>query len=154
MRALFLAWLLLSALALSAERPLFLPFDLSLGGQKAEMADGNDLFAPIPEAVTPDATLKLEKKVPMLIVNAFACAADGTVDEATPALVLFVRDATEVRLDQSLDGRKLAPGTYLANVVADGTTARIVFRVEPPGAKVKADFSKVVDFLKRKMGGK
>lgn len=148
-----IAWIFAAvAVAHGEERPLFLPFALSLGGQQAAMVDGNELFAPIPDPVAADAVLKLEKKVPMLIVNAFACAEDGSVDEATPALVIFARDVDQVKLDASMDGRKLKPGTYLANIVAESSTARIVFRVGQQGDK-KADFLKVVEFLKRKVSG-
>jgi len=148
-----IAWIFAAVtVAHGEERPMFLPFVLSLGGQQAVMAEGNDLFAPIPDPVAVDAVLKLEKKEPMLIVNAFACAEDGSVDEAVPALVIFARDVDQVKLDASMDGRKLTPGTYLANIVAENSTARIVFRVGRQGDK-KADFLKVVEFLKRKVSG-
>ena len=48
---------------------------------------------------------------------------------------------------------ELKPGTYLANVVADSKTSRIVFTVAAPDAKPKVDFSKVLGFLKKKAGG-
>lgn len=146
-------WLASLLLAHADEHPLFLPFDLSLGGQKAVMEHGNELFAQIPEPVAPDAPLKLEKEVPMLIVNAFPCKEDGTVEDAQAAGVIFANNTAEVKLSDTMDKKPLAPGIYLANVVAEGKTSRIVFRVAAPGDALKANFSKIFSFLKNKAGG-
>lgn len=133
------------------ERPLFLPFDVTLGGEKASMAEGNELFAQIDAPVPADAALELDAEVPMLIVNAFPCLADGTVQEGQPAAVIFAQNTKQVKLSDTMDKKPLAPGTYLANVVANGKTSRIVFEV---GAKEKkVDFSKILGFLKKKAGG-
>ncbi len=143
---------LFGVLPLAAEdRPLFLPFDITLGGEKAVMADGNDLFAQIDKPVTADAVLELEAEVPMLIVNAFPCKEDGTVLEGQPAAVIFAKETRQVKLSDTMDKKKLEPGNYLANVVANGKTSRIVFQVGEPKAKV--DFSKILGFLKKKAGG-
>ncbi|MEM1082829.1 MAG: hypothetical protein AAGI48_01805 [Verrucomicrobiota bacterium] len=147
------ALLLMVFSAAAEERPLFLPFDITLGGVKAEMKEGNELFAEVSKPVAADAVLALEKEVPMLIVNAFPCAEDGTVQEGQPAAVIFANKVSEVKLDATMDKKKLKPGSYLANVVADGKTSRIVFQVAEPGSKVKVDFSKVFKFLKKKAAG-
>lgn len=130
--------------------PMFLPFDLTLGGVKAKMEDGNALFAMIPEVVKADAELKLEKEVPMLIINAFPCEEDGTVKEAQAAGVLIGQNTSSVKLSETMDKKPLKPGTYLANVVADGKTARIVFTIGEAGEK--AEFGKVFNYLKKKAG--
>lgn len=143
----------LAAPLIAEERPTFYPFDITLGGAKAEMKAGNELFAEVPKAVTDDAVLALEKEVPMLIVNAFPCKEDGTVEEAQAAAIIFANNVKEVKLDATMDKKKLKPGTYLANVVADNKTSRIVFTVAAPDAKPKVDFSKVLGFLKKKAGG-
>lgn len=150
----FLPLLVLAGLAvlpLRADdgRPLILPFDLTLGGVKAQVEEGNQLFASIGEPVKPDAVLKLEKPVPMLIVNAFPCHDDGTVDQAAPAAVIFAQNTDQVKLDATIDGKKLAPGSYLANVVAESKTSRIVFTIAKPGEGKKVDFSKIFKFLKK-----
>ncbi|BCX47102.1 hypothetical protein HAHE_10100 [Haloferula helveola] len=146
---------LLACLAIGSahadERPLFLPFDLSLGGEKAEMADGNDLFAQIDKPVKPDAVLELDAEVPMLIVNAFPCKEDGTVVETQAAAIIFAKETKQVKLSDTMDKKKLPPGNYLANVVANGKTARIVFQVGESEKKV--DFSKILGFLKKKASG-
>lgn len=135
------------------DRPVVYPFDVTLGGHKAVMKDDNLLFAEVPEPVAADAVLALEKEVPMLIINAFPCKEDGTVEEGQPAAILFANKVQEVKLDATMDKKKLKPGNYLANVVADGKTSRIVFNVAAPDAKKGVNFSKILGFLKRKAGG-
>lgn len=148
-----LACLLLLVMPLAAdERPVFYPFDVTLGGSKAEMKEGNELFAEVPKPVAADAVLALEKVVPMLIVNAFPCKEDGTVEEAQAAGIYFANSVKEVKLDATMDKKKLPPGTYLANIVAEGKTSRIVFTIAAPDAKPKVDFSKILGFLKKKAG--
>ena len=143
----------LAAPLIAADRSTFYPFDITLGGTKAEMKPGNELFAEVSQPVAADAVLALEKQVPMLIVNAFPCKEDGTVEEAHAVAVIFANNVKEVKLDATMDKKKLPPGTYLANVVAEGKTSRIVFTVAAPDAKPKVDFSKVLGFLKKKAGG-
>lgn len=151
--AVLACWVLSMVFARAEDRPLFLPFDLTLGGQKAVMAEGNELFAQIGDPVMADAVLKLEKEVPMLIVNAFPCKEDGTVEDTQAVGVIFANNTAEVKLSDTMDKQPLKPGTYLANVVAEGKTARIVFRVAAPGEKLKADFGRIFEFLKKKAGG-
>ena len=137
----------------AGERSDFYPFDVTLGGTKAEMKAGNELFAEVSKPVAPDAVLSLEKEVPMLIINAFPCKDDGTVEENQATAVIFAQNVKEVKLDATMDKKKLQPGSYLANVVADGKTSRIVFVVAAPDAKPVVDFSKVLGFLKKKAAG-
>ena len=134
------------------ERPSIYPFDVTLGGVKAEVKPGNLLFAEVPKPVADNAALALDHEVPMLIVNAFPCKEDGSVEETQAVAILYAQKVKEVKLDATVDKKKLSPGTYLANVVADGKTSRIVFTVAAPESKAKADFSKVLGFLKKKAG--
>lgn len=143
--------LLAAASTIAEERPLFLPFDVTLGGHQAIMKQGNELFAQIEQPVKPDSTLSIPGKSAMLIINAFPCQEDGTVMENQPAAVIFAQNTAEVKLTDTMDKKSLAPGNYLANVVAHNKTARIVFRIGTPEAKV--DFSKILSFLKKKAGG-
>lgn len=140
--------LLLPAMSEEKERPLFLPFEVTLGGVKAEMKNNNDLFAEIAQPVKSDAVLTIGESAPMLIVNAFPCTVDGAVLENEAAAVIFANDTKEVKLNDTMDKKTLAPGSYLANIVAHGKTARIVFQVGEPDQKV--DFSKIFEFLKKK----
>ena len=135
------------------ERPALYPFDVTLGGTKAEMSADNRLFAEVAKPVPADAVLALEKEVPSLIVNAFPCGEDGSVEEDQPAAVIYARNVKEVKLDATMDKNKLKPGNYLASVIADDRTARIVFTVAAPGAEPAVDFSKVLEFLRMKAAG-
>jgi hypothetical protein len=148
-----LALLFCAAAPLSAaDRPDLYPFDVTIGGTKAVMKEGNEIFAQVDKPVAPDAVLALEKEVPMLIINAFPCKEDGSVEEAQPAAIIFANNVKEVKLDATMDKKKLAPGMYLANVVAESKTSRIVFVVAAPDAKPAVDFSKVLNFFKKKAG--
>jgi len=133
------------------ERPLFLPFDVTLGGQQAAMKGHLDLFAEIPKPVKPDALLVIGEAAPTLIINAFPCKEDGTVLEDQPAAIIFAQNTAEVKLSDTMDQKPLAPGSYLANIVAHNKTSRIVFHIGEPDAKV--DFSKILEFLQKKAGG-
>ena len=153
LRAGIIGVVLFSGVVLAEERPMFLPFDITLGGVKAEMKGDNDLFGEISKPVTADAVLALEAEVPMLIINAFPCEEDGTVVETQTAAVIFANKVKEVKLNATMDKKPLKPGKYLANVVANGATSRIVFQVAEPGSKINVDFSKVFKFLKKKVSG-
>lgn len=66
---------------------------------------------------------------------------------------VFAKEVKEVKRDATMDKKKLKPGKYLAKVVANGKTSRIVFQVAEPGSKIRVDFSKVFQFLKKKATG-
>ena len=129
---------------------LLYPFEVTLGGQKAVMQEGNMLFAVVEKPVKPDAVLALEEQSAMLIVNAFPCNEDGTVLETQTAAVIFAKDTREVKLNATIDKKPLAPGTYLMNVVAHSKTSRVVFTVGEPGKIKMPDLSKIFNFLKNK----
>lgn len=153
MKAIFLTMLFgLSAVSgEEAERPLLYPFDVALGGQKAKIGEWGDLFAVVKVPVKADALLTLENEAPMLIVNAFPCKEDGTIlMDGAPTAVIFAKQTKEVKLDATMGQKKLAPGTYLMNVVANGKTSRVVFTVTDGGKVKLPDFGKLMDFLKGK----
>ena len=70
--------------------------------------------------------------------------------EGAPAAVIFANKVKEVKLDATMDKKKLAPGTYLMNVVANGNTSRVVFTVTDGGKVKLPDFGKLMNFLKGK----
>jgi hypothetical protein len=153
MRGIFLGMLmgLATVCGEEVERPLLYPFEVTLGGQKAEIGEWGDLFAVVKVPVKADAVLSLEKEAPMLIVNAFPCKEDGTIlMDGAPAAVIFANQTKEVKLDATMDKKKLAPGTYLMNVVANGKTSRVVFTVTDGGKVKLPDFGKLMNFLKGK----
>ncbi len=152
MKTILLTMLLaVSSVFAEEARPTFLPFDVTVGGQKAEMKGQNEIFAVIEKPVKPDAPLVIGKESPMLIVNAFACKEDGTVEEASPSAVIFAQNTAATTLNATMDKKPLAPGTYLMNIVAHQATARVVFTVEDPTSKVKLPtLDSILGFLKKK----
>ncbi len=110
MKAILAALVCLAGVVAAEERPDLYPFDVTLGGVKAVMKEGNALFAEVPEAVAADAVLALEKEVPMLIVNAFPCKEDGTVEDAQAVGVIFANNTAEVKLSDTMDKQPLKPG--------------------------------------------
>ena len=149
----FLAAVLIGSLhAQEGKRPVVYPFDVTIGGQKAVMQEGNILFAVIAKPVKADSLLEIEKEAPMLIINAFACKENGEVmaPGQQPA-VIFTQKTKSTRLNATMDKQPLKPGRYLANIVAHGSTSRVVFVIEDPSGKLKIPTLKqVVDFLKKK----
>ncbi len=149
-----LACLLLFIVPLAAdERPVSYPFDVTLGGTKAEMKSGNEIFAEVPRPVAADAVLALVKEVPVLIVNLFACTEDGSFDVSLPSAIIIAKQVKEVKLDATMDKKKLPPGTYFASIEADGMDTCLAFTIATADAKPKVDFSKILGFLKKKAGG-
>jgi len=128
------------------------PFDVTIGGQKAVMQEGNILFAIIEKPVQADALLEIEKEAPMLIINAFAVNVKGElIEQAAQASVIFTQKTKSTKLNATMDKKPLKPGRYLANIVAHGGTARVVFVVEDKSGKLKIpSIKQVLDFLKNK----
>ena len=113
------------------KRPMLYPFDVTIGGQKAVMQEGNILFAVIEKPVKADSLLEIEKKAPMLIINAFIINEKGEVmPPGQQPAVIFTRDTQTTKLDATMNKQALKPGRYLANIVAHGTTSRVVFVIE------------------------
>jgi len=145
--------ILLSSLhAQDDKRPMLYPFDVTIGGQKAVMQEGNILFAIIEKPVQADALLEIEKEAPMLIINAFAVNVKGElIEQAAQASVIFTQKTKSTKLNATMDKKPLKPGRYLANIVAHGGTARVVFVVEDKSGKLKIpSIKQVLDFLKNK----
>jgi len=138
--------------AVADKRPMLYPFDVTIGGQKAAMEEGNILFAIIEKPIKPDALLEIEKDAPMLIINAFSVNEKGEVMQPgqQPAII-FARTTKSVKLDATMDKKPLKPGRYLANIVANGTTSRVVFVVEDKTGKFKIpSLQSLKDYLKKK----
>lgn len=138
--------------ATPAKRSVIYPFDVTIDGQKASIQKGNQLFAVIEKPVKADALLEIDKTAPMLIINAFLCKEDGAVMEAgAQPTVIFTRNTSSTKLNATMDNKPLAPGRYLANVVAHNNTSRIVFVVEDKSGSVKIpSLKQLIDFLQKK----
>ena len=104
-----------------------LPFPVSVGGQAAK--DGTP-FAKIENPVASDAELSVGSKDAMIIVNVHAVnAKNEPVPGATPAVILL-QGKTKTNLDKTMDGKKLAAGTYVLSVVSEGKTASILLTIK------------------------
>ncbi len=144
-------WVLMAVLGASAramaEEPYnFYPFKVTIGGNEAKLEKKGDLFAVIEKPVKANATIKIEKQVEMLIANVAPCKEDGTVLGGNNIIAIFATNTDSLKLDQSLKKTALKPGTYLMNLVAHGTTSRVVFQVADPAGKIK--FPKLGDIVK------
>ena len=146
-------WILMAVFGSSAygadDPPMFYPFKVTIGGQEAKMKDDGDLFAIIEKPVKASDLLKVEKKADFLIANACPCKEDGTILDGNHIIAIFAQNADSLPLVGSLKKEPLKPGTYLMNVVAYGTTSRVVFTVADPKGKLKLPkISDIIQFLK------
>ncbi len=129
--ALLLASLVLPVIAFAqSDSSGPLPFAVKIGGQAAQAKPGSP-FAAIEKAVPADAAIELGTKgADMSIINAVAADEKGTPKpEAAPA-VLIIQSGTKTTLDKTMDNQKLAPGSYLVSIVAEGKTASVLLKVQ------------------------
>jgi len=118
---------LAATLLVAAPDPIY-PFKVKLGGQTAVKKSSDAIFATVKSPISADASIEVEAQG-QVIVNAFQCDKNGNaIQGKTPAILMF--QAPKSTLAQTLDGNKLQPGKYLANVVAGGTTSRVIFDIE------------------------
>jgi len=118
---------LLALSAFAGQDPIY-PFNVKLNGQTAVKKDNHAIFATIANPVPANASIEVEADG-QVIVNAFPCDAGGNpIQGQAPAILMF--QAPKSSLSSTIDGRALSSGKYLANVVAGGTTSRIVFDIE------------------------
>lgn len=113
-----------------AQSGTVLPFGVSLAGQSAVLANKDDIVAKVSKAVANAAELVVDVNDNPIIINVFASDAEGNPKQgATPAIIL-INSGNKTTLDQTMDQKKLEAGHYLMNVVASGSTARVVFQVK------------------------
>ena len=107
-----------------------LPFPVSLGGQKA--APRNQICAAIANPVSNNAEIVVGAPTDkMIIINVVPSKADGNIPSGgKTAIILIKKGNNKTTIDKTSDNKKLAPGTYLMNVVGGGKTARVVFVVK------------------------
>lgn len=118
---------LAATLLVAAPDPVY-PFKVKLGGQTAVKKSGDAIFATVKNPIPADAEIEVEAQG-QVIVNAFQCDKNGNAVQGNPPAILMFQ-APKSSLAQTMDGSKLQPGRYLANVVAGGTTSRVVFDIE------------------------
>ncbi len=110
------------------------PFDVTVGEElaKLEGTGGAAIFARAKTPVKNDAVVKLGIEPDMVIVNIFATNEKGETPSGAqpqPAVIMNSK-TTSFSLDATMDQRKLEPGYYLMNIVAQKLgTSRVVFQV-------------------------
>lgn len=109
-----------------------LPFSIKIGGQEAKVGKESDMAAAIQEPVAADAELEVAVDVTpsVLIVNAFRSNAAGEVKDENAPAVIVGQNTKKVKLDATMDQKKLEPGFYMLSIVADGNTARVLIQVK------------------------
>ncbi len=127
MISLILTVFALISTAAFAEDPIY-PFNVKLNGETAVKNEESDIFAAFSHPVPANAAIEVEA-TGQVIVNAFPCDEKGNpIAGQAPAILMF--QAPKSSLAQTIDGKGLTPGKYLANVVAENKTSRIVFDIE------------------------
>jgi len=126
---------LVGALQAQAEdRPTVYPFDVKVGGQlaKVEGDPQTAIVAKIADPVKADAKIEVVGEPGMVIINVVPANPDGSVDPAASGQtkVIMVQNGTETTLADTMDKSTLSPGIYLANVVYNQGTSRVLFTVE------------------------
>ena len=131
MKTLLLAFLsIVTTGILSAQDDGSLPFGVSLGGQAATYKKGEP-FAKVAKPVKNDAAIEVAAKADgTIIINVNKTDAKGAPAPGGQPAIIILQSTNKGTLAGTMDKQKLAPGSYLLNVIADGKTASILFTVE------------------------
>jgi len=125
----FLIAILLGFAQLHAQDTTALPFAVSVGGQAAVYKAGEP-FARLAKPVKNDAAIEVTTGAAMTIINVSKVNEKGEpVPGGSPAVILL-QNTNKGSLAGTMDKQKLAAGSYLLSVVADGKTASILFSIE------------------------
>ena len=131
MKTLLLAFLSIVTVGIvSAQDDGSLPFGVSLGGQAATYKKGEP-FAKVANPVKNDAAIEVAAKADgTIIINVNKTDDKGApVADAQPAIIIL-QSTNKGTLAGTMDKQKLAPGSYILSVIAEGKTASILFKVE------------------------
>ncbi len=108
-----------------------LPFDVTIGGQKAALAAATAAHATIANPVSADADIEVGVPADMVIINVFPCDAAGAVATGAQPAIIIINKGQKGALNATMDKKPLAAGKYLANVViTEKGTARVMFDVK------------------------
>ncbi|HMJ06068.1 MAG TPA: hypothetical protein VK474_07405 [Chthoniobacterales bacterium] len=124
--------LLLGTLAIAqADDYTPLPFPVSIGGQAAQVKGeaAQATHATIARPVATNAALEVGAKE-MIIVNVVTANEKGVPTEGATPAVIIIQKGGKTTLDQTMDGKKLAPGDYTMAIVAEGKTATVLVKIE------------------------
>lgn len=126
--------LIFSALALLATTAFSnsLPFLVKIGGEEAKLEKETDIAAKLKSPVAADAELEVavEGELPMLLINAFTSNPSGEINEESTPIILVGQNTKKIKLDATLDHKKLDAGFYILSIVAGENTARVLIKVK------------------------
>lgn len=88
------------------------------------------IFSKLNTPVSPDALVQVPGKQETIIVNVFPSDLKGVVESGIKPEVIMVNGTDHFKLDQTMSKKKLAPGTYLMNIVFAGKTERVLLSVK------------------------
>ncbi|MGB8353364.1 MAG: hypothetical protein WCD79_05715 [Chthoniobacteraceae bacterium] len=125
----FLIALVFAFSQLHAQDTNALPFAVSVGGQAATYKAG-DTFARVAKSVKNDAAIEVTTTGAMTIINVNKTNENGEPAAGGTPAVILLQGTNKGTLAGTMDKQKLAPGSYLMSVVADGKTASILFTIE------------------------
>ena len=122
----------LGLLTLAATAATVLPFPVKVGGKAAVLAKDSDVVAVIADPVAADAELEagVASNIPMVIINAFPSDATGTVKDGASPFIILAQNTNKVKISATMEGKPLAPGYYVLNIVAANDTARVLLQVK------------------------
>jgi hypothetical protein len=107
-----------------------LPFGVSLGGQAATLKKG-EAFAKVANPVKNDAAIEVAAKADgTIIINVGKTDDKGAPVAGGQPAIIILQSTNKGTLAGTMDKQKLAAGSYLLSVIADGKTATILFKVE------------------------
>ena len=107
-----------------------LPFAVSLGGQSATYKKGEP-FAKVAKPVKNDAAIEVAAKADgTIIINVGKTDEKGTPAAGGQPAIIILQSTNKGTLAGTMDKQKLAAGSYMLSVIADGKTATILFKVE------------------------
>lgn len=128
----FLTAFALSPAMTRAEDYSPLPFPVSIGGQAAAIKGdaATATFASIDAPVAANAAVEVDLKADMIICNIVAADEKGTPKEGASPAVLLIQGGNKTTLDKTMGDVKLAPGSYMIAVVAEGKTATVLLKIQ------------------------
>jgi hypothetical protein len=108
-----------------------MPFEVSVGGQKAVVKGGNDTFGRVQSPVTEDAEIEIHTDCKDAIINIFFGNEKGEPQAGGKTIVIMAK-GNKCKISDRMDKKKfeMKPGYYLMNVVAKGNTSRVVFQLK------------------------
>jgi hypothetical protein len=120
---------LVATVSAASAAPMSLPFPVKVGGQDAKVDSDTAFAARVDGAVTPDAPIEVTANSPQVIVNVMEADEKGQPIAGKPTSILLLANGKGA-LSGTMDKKPLGPGRYLASLVADGKTARVVFTIK------------------------